>query len=52
MGNEARGVSEELLTMAEKKIYIPMAGRAESLNVAVAAGILLFAYGYNSCQSK
>ena len=52
MGNEARGVSPTLLEQAAQKIYIPMAGRAESLNVAVAAGILLFAYGQVSCQSK
>ena len=52
MGNEARGVSAEMLAMAEKKIFIPMQGKAESLNVAIATGILLFAYEGNACQSK
>ncbi len=52
MGNEARGVSETLLRQAGQKIFIPMKGKAESLNVAIAAGILLFAYGETTCQSK
>lgn len=42
MGNEAGGVSESLLEKADKRVYIPMAGRAESLNVAMAAGIVMF----------
>ena len=42
MGNEAGGVSETLLEKADKRVYIPMAGRAESLNVAMAAGIVMF----------
>lgn len=39
-GSEAAGVSAEILEVA-KKIYIPMSGRAESLNVATAAGIII-----------
>ena len=42
MGNEAGGVSETLLEKADKRVYIPMAGRAESLNLAMAAGIVMF----------
>ena len=42
MGNEAGGVSANLLERADKRVYIPMAGRAESLNVAMAAGIVMF----------
>lgn len=42
MGNEAGGVSQSLLDRADKRVYIPMAGRAESLNVAMAAGIVMF----------
>lgn len=42
MGSEAEGVSAELLKAADKRVFIPMAGSAESLNVAVAAGICLF----------
>lgn len=41
-GNEANGVAEELQTAAETRLFIPMAGQAESMNVAMAAGIVLF----------
>lgn len=42
MGNEASGVSDYLLSAADKRVFIPMQGRAESLNVAMAAGIVMF----------
>ncbi|MCI0129950.1 RNA methyltransferase [Vagococcus sp. CY53-2] len=42
MGNEGQGVSQEVLSQVDKKVYIPMKGQAESLNVAVAAGIVMF----------
>ena len=42
MGNEANGVTSTLLKEADKRVYIPMQGRAESLNVAMAAGIVMF----------
>jgi len=42
IGNEAEGVSSELLSASEKRVYIPMPGKAESLNAAIAAGIILF----------
>ena len=45
MGSEAQGVRAELLAEADEKVYIPMKGKAESLNVAVAAGICLFRGG-------
>lgn len=41
LGNEGNGVSQEILQMAEK-IYIPMAGQAESLNVGMSAAIVLY----------
>lgn len=41
IGNEAKGVSEQLLTMAKDQITIPRYGHAESLNAAVATGIIL-----------
>jgi TrmH family RNA methyltransferase len=41
MGNESRGISESLEKLATKRIRIPRQGGAESLNVAVATGILL-----------
>ena len=42
IGNEARGVSPEVQALADIKLKIPMRGRAESLNAAVAAGILMY----------
>lgn len=42
LGNEGNGVSPELQAAADKKIYIPMCGKAESLNVASAAAIILY----------
>lgn len=42
MGNEANGVTESLLEVADKRVFIPMQGRAESLNVAMAAGVVMF----------
>jgi RNA methyltransferase, TrmH family len=41
LGNESRGISTGLQLLAAKRIRIPRMGLAESLNVAVAAGILL-----------
>lgn len=43
MGNEGQGVDQKILQKTTKNIYIPIVGEAESLNVAVAAGILMFA---------
>lgn len=42
IGNEARGVSDDLLNLADGQISIPSFGQAESLNAAVATGILLW----------
>ncbi|WJP99762.1 RNA methyltransferase [Geobacillus stearothermophilus] len=42
VGNEGSGVRREWLEMTTETIYIPIYGQAESLNVAVAAGILLY----------
>lgn len=42
VGNEANGLSPELASRADHRAYIPMPGRAESLNVTVAAGILVW----------
>jgi len=39
--NEAHGPSKEILEIADKKITIPKTGNAESLNVAIASGIIL-----------
>ena len=42
LGNEGAGVSAPLATAAERRVAIPLSPGVESLNVAVAAGILLY----------
>jgi len=42
LGNEGKGVSPEVAGQVDDHIIIPMQGRAESLNVAMAATVLLF----------
>ncbi len=41
-GNEAEGISEEALEAADYKIRIPMVGMAQSLNLSVSVGIILY----------
>jgi tRNA G18 (ribose-2'-O)-methylase SpoU len=42
MGNEASGLEEEDRRLVEDTVQIKMAGKAESLNVASAAAVVLF----------
>lgn len=42
IGNEANGLSDEVSAMADSLIKIPMAGKVESLNAAIAAAILMY----------
>jgi RNA methyltransferase, TrmH family len=42
VGNEGVGVEQELLEKTDKNLYVPIYGKAESLNVSLAAGILLY----------
>lgn len=42
IGNEGNGLTPETAAMADEKIRIPMGGRLESLNAAMAAGILMY----------
>lgn len=42
VGNEGNGISEEIYNLCDLKIKIPMPGGAESLNVAVAASIMMY----------
>lgn len=41
IGNEANGISEELLPLMDAKISVPSFGKAESLNAGIAAAIVL-----------
>jgi TrmH family RNA methyltransferase len=42
LGNEARGISPELHARLAQFVSLPLLGRAESLNVAVAGGVLMY----------
>ncbi|MBS1917007.1 MAG: RNA methyltransferase [Bacteroidetes bacterium] len=41
IGNESKGIGKDILQLAKHQITIPKKGKAESLNAAVAAGIIL-----------
>ena len=42
IGNEANGVSDDILKEANERIKIPMIGKTESLNAAVATSVILY----------
>lgn len=44
IGNEANGVTQEVLELADEKIIIPMLGKTESLNASVATSIIIYEY--------
>jgi TrmH family RNA methyltransferase len=44
LGNEARGLSEDVRTYVKDWARLPIVGKAESLNVAVAGGVLMYAW--------
>lgn len=44
MGNEGSGIHPQLLAKTDQNIIIPIFGQAESLNVAVATGIVLYGF--------
>lgn len=44
IGNEANGVTQEILEFADEKIIIPMLGKTESLNASVATSIIVYEY--------
>lgn len=41
-GNEGNGIRPEILSLCTQKLYIPMAGSVESLNVSACAAVILF----------
>jgi len=45
IGSETRGVCDELLTASRHRVRIPLPGKSESLNAAVAAGIAMYLFG-------
>lgn len=42
IGNEGNGLSDEVTSLAEHKLKIPMEGKVESLNAAISASILMY----------
>lgn len=42
IGNESKGISDEVFALANEKITIPKLGAAESLNAGIATGIILY----------
>lgn len=42
VGNEHRGISEEMQKLCDKTFYIPMRGMIQSLNVSVASAVTLY----------
>ena len=42
IGSEAHGISDAVRAQADALVKLPMRGRAESLNAAVAAGIMMY----------
>ena len=48
MGSESHGISKELSDQLDKEVLIPQFGKTESLNVAMATGIILSHYKANT----
>ncbi len=44
IGNEGNGLSDELTSLADIKLRIPMQGKVESLNAAISAALLMYRY--------
>ncbi|AAK80314.1 TrmH family RNA methyltransferase [Clostridium acetobutylicum] len=44
VGNEGNGISDKIVDISDTKVKIPMPGNVESLNVGVAAAIMMFEY--------
>jgi TrmH family RNA methyltransferase len=44
LGNEARGLSSDVIPHVDAWVRLPIPGQAESLNVAVAGGVLMYAW--------
>jgi TrmH family RNA methyltransferase len=47
IGNEGHGLSSAVIEACVRTVYIPMTARAESLNAAVAAALLMWEFGAN-----
>lgn len=52
LGNEARGLSADLDPLIESRVRLPLAGKAESLNVAVAGGVLMYTWRRRAAERR
>lgn len=52
IGNESKGVSKEILDVADEKTKIPMLGKTESLNAGIATGVILYEYVRRKLEQK
>ena len=52
MGSEEDGIAPELLRLADVRLKVPMTGQIQSLNVSVAAGIMLFEVARQRVSAK
>jgi RNA methyltransferase, TrmH family len=52
LGNEGAGLSADLIDLADKRVEIPLLGGVESLNVAIAAAVLLYEVRRQKSSSK
>ncbi len=52
IGNEANGISEEILNISDERAIIPMFGKTESLNASIAAGVIMYEYVRQKIQEN
>ena len=52
LGGEQHGLSKEAIEACDTVVSIPMAGRADSLNLAVAAGVMLYEVLYQARDTR
>lgn len=52
LGNEARGLTEDVRVHLEDWVRLPIVGRAESLNVAVVGGVLMYMWLRASLENR
>ena len=52
IGNEGHGLSDAVLSAADRRVFIPMSDRAESFNAAVAASLLMWEFAKGSRREE
>lgn len=52
LGNESKGIQEDILRQMDQALMVPMSGTAESYNVSITAGMLLYEHMRQHLQHK